>query len=278
MRLNSRCVLAVAVGERYVMQAIVMASSFLEYNAGWDVVIYTDALDASLPWWAIIRPLSSQLMPHREFRGFSPFDQCEIGRFLAVKALLDDYDEVLYCDNDLYWYAPYTVSDTAELILSPHFLNPSIALANVALLWRDGGPNIGHMHFRGRRAVTVCDYIISEVKTNPMANRHKGTLWLQNLMTMAPWLGLDTATTGIGCNVGNWNLRRGDREIMERDGAFIVRCGGLESPLVSYHFSGKSFARLIDGQLGPIPARLAREYADRLAAGSSAATTAKMRN
>lgn len=236
-----------------------MAGSFLAHNGGWDAVCYSDDAAWPFPWYMEVRPLRPLL--DKSFQDFSPFDLCEIGRFLAVSRCLDEYDEVLYCDNDLYWYNQYECPPDGEILLTPHFLSPGIVVNNLGMLRRDGFANIGLMHFRGNGGKWLCSHVVSCVKASPGLNRHKGVLWLQSMLDVAPWLGLDfRANNDPGCNVGNWNLRKGDRKLVEEDERLLVEFNGALSPLVSFHFSRKSMGRLLDGRYGDAVKRLAKKY------------------
>jgi hypothetical protein len=261
MSVNRRCILAVAHGEKYRRQAVLMARSFLGRNPGWDFVCYSDGAPLDFPWWTESREIASLFDGYPPLATLPPWDQCEVGRFIAIAKLLAEYDVVLYCDNDLYWYAPYIYDARYSLILSPHFLDHATAIHHGGLLDRDGVFNIGVMHFATPLAACVCERIVSAVVAAPQENRHNGKLWLQNLLNPVAFWGLAFAMNpDIGCNVGYWNLRRGDREVLERDDAFLVRSHGVEAPLVAFHFSGKSLSHVMAGDCGDAPAKLAKAY------------------
>lgn len=252
----------VASGDRFIRQAALMAGSFLAHNGGWEAVCYADG-GAKLPWWMERRSLPALLGGHAAFRGFTPFEQCEAGRFLAAAECLGECGEVLYCDNDLRWYGQYKCPPDGELLLTPHFLTPKVIHGNRQALQRDGYPNIGLMHFRGKGGIGLCEDIIRRVEAEPGGNRRKGVLWLQPLLNPAPWLGPEFRTVADpGCNVGNWNLRKGDRKVVTdgESGQFQVECGGALHPLTSFHFSRRSFGKLLDGRFGEAVKSLAKAY------------------
>lgn len=274
MKLNNRCVLAVAVGDSHRAQAIKMLGSFfLHANGDWDLVCYSDKAAQTAPWWVEARPVSSLFAGYPALACLSPWDQCEVGRFLAIAECLKEYDEVLYCDNDIYWYgryphplfqlpdSPRRLAARPDLVLSPHYLDPAVAAAHRDILRKDGIYNIGIMHFLGKGSAIVCDTMVGAVLADPKANRHKGRLWLQNLLNPVAYWGLAVSTiSDPGCNVGYWNLRTGDREVTGRESDPKVICRGVEHPLVSMHYSGKSLAHLLGGEFGPVVQKLAKDY------------------
>lgn len=238
---------AVAAGEKYVRQTEGMISSFLKYNPGWEVRRFYDKdLDAILPL---------------ECRKWTNFNKAEIGRHIAVKRCLEtEFDTVLYCDGDLRWYAPYDISVQHDIVLSPHYITSKAMQDAKHFIMKDGAANLGM--FEISRSIDhdrIFDFIIGEVLHNPNAFKHKDQLWLQNLASTLPDCGFDAIyNKDPGLNVACWALRHGDREVIEKDGCFYVRCNQMEYPLKSFHFSSKSIGSL--WKYGPTVQRLLNDY------------------
>lgn len=250
-----RCVIGVALGEQYERQTDRMIDSFLEFNPDWEAErIYGERLHGLLPSIC---------------RSWIPFDQCEIGRWIAMKELLHEYDTVVYSDGDIRWYGKYEENDSHSMVVYPHYVSKRIRQKSKHQLMRDGIANIGIVEMRrsteteGRfeNAPGIFDFVIGEVFHSPNDFRKHGTLWLQNLVSCIPDCGYDCVYNyNPGYDVAWWNLRKGDRELVEKDGRICVRTADENVvPLISFHFSGKSIEKL--KMFGNnIAKRLVRDY------------------
>lgn len=241
-----KCLVAVAKGEKYVRQTNAMVSSFMAHNPGWSAAMYyDDGLDAILP---------------EECLNWSEFNKCELGRWLAVRACLEKYDTVVYCDGDIRWYGQYETSLKHDIVLSPHYVTDKARQNAKHWILKDGSANLGM--FEISRSIDhdrIFDYIIGEVLHNPRAFMHGENLWLQNLASTLPDCGFDAVyNDDPGLNCACWALRHGDREVIEKDGCFYVRCNQIEYPLRSFHFSSKSLGSL--PKYGNTVNKLLKEY------------------
>ena len=241
-----KCALVcVSVGDKYNRQTERMIGEFTALNPDWDSCWwYDDGLTSILP---------------KECKGWSAFNRCEIGRWVAMEIALGRYDRVVYCDGDMAWYEPYEAS-AHGMVLYPHYVTNAARKARKHLLWRDGIANIGIIEIgRTNENNGIFDFVIGEVLHNPRAHMHGDHLWLQNLVSCLPDCGFDCVyNMHAGYNVARWNLRE-DRSVCKRDGKYFVKTldGGV-FPLVSFHFSGKSIHRL--DRYGEAVAELKREY------------------
>lgn len=245
---ESKCLVAVAKGDKYERQTEGMISGFLRYNPGWHVErFYGKRIDEILP---------------EECIQWNDFSKCELGRWLAVRACLGKYGTVVYCDGDMRWYGRYDTCLEHSIVLSPHYITDNAKRAAKHWIMKDGAANLGLFEVsRSPENDELFDYIIGEVLHNPRAFMHGDQLWLQNLASTLPDCGFDAVySDDPSVNVASWNLRMGDRIVVERDGACIVGCGGLEYPLKSFHFSSKSLGSL--PKYGPGVQRLLKEYAN----------------
>ena len=228
----NRCILGVAKGDRYEMQTDRMIESFLKYNPDWTAQrYYGDRLEKCLP---------------RDCRAWSDFNKCELGRWIAMRDLLDEYDTVLYADGDVRWYNPYVWTGHHELVLTPHTVTLKGSSNMRHQIMKDGRANIGIVEVnRGFHHDMMFDFIIGEVLHKPEYFMHGRQLWLQPLVSSCADVGFDVYwNTYCGMNVASWNMRKGDRELYERDGKWYVRANSVAFPLVSFHFSSKSLILL----------------------------------
>lgn len=223
---------AVSMGDKYNRQTERMIDNFVQHNPDWDACWYfDDGLTDILP---------------RECKKWSPFNRCEIGRWCAMRETLKTYDNIVYCDGDMRWYAPYEISERG-MTLYPHYVTDSAKKKAMHRLWVDGVANIGIMEMtKCSDNATVFDFIIGEVLYDTPRYMHGEQLWLQNIVSMLPNIGLDVGyNSNAGYNVARWNLMRKDRSVFKRDGKYMVRTAdGIECPLVSFHFSEKSIDTL----------------------------------
>lgn len=236
----SKCIISVAYGEKYEKMGDLMIESFLKYNKGWEAVkIYRNAIRVPMA-----------CMPNGII---TPFNACEIGRWIAMREQLDKYDEVLYCDNDIYWYGKYNQLKSGIVLYPHHISDKGRYNARRSQLYH-GVYNAGIIFASGDEGKKACDFIINEVSKNPdyfywsdnaFDPVRKGQLFLQNIESIIPEIGVDCKVdNNAGMDVAYWNLASGDRTIVEENGKFIVECNGKKHELVSFHFSNSCFNRL----------------------------------
>ncbi|MBP5458948.1 MAG: hypothetical protein J6Y62_02050 [Clostridia bacterium] len=240
----------VAIGDRYLKQARVMVESFRQHNKDWETKVFNEAeLNLMLP------PV---------WRSKDAFFKCETGRWCVMKqALLNGYDVVLYCDNDIFWYGKYEEIGRG-LSLCPHYVTDKARRSAIHWLIKDGVPNLGLFEASGTDLAGLIDGLVEEVGMDPAAHMHGQVLWLQNLATYLPYLGYEVNyMTDPGLNVARWNLGHGDRQVIEREGKLIVVCDGEEYPLKCFHFSSKSIKSI--EQYGDVVRRLRDQYIRRIA-------------
>lgn len=231
----SRCILSVARGEKYEKMTDVMIESFLRYNRDWNVErIYGNSIKVP------VKCLEN---------GMSGFDCCEIGRWVAILEMLKKYDEVLYCDGDLYWYDEYKVLES-DIVLSPHYITDEAKRIARNPLFFDGTLNEGVVYMRkSTAAFEACSFIVDNVAANPkyfiynnsLDFPRNGKLWLQGMIGYIPYSFTETKVDeNAGMNVAFWNLKYQDRKLLIKNNKYFVECGGKEYPLVSFHFSSGS--------------------------------------
>lgn len=230
--MDRKCIISVAKGGKYGLDGKRMLDSFLCHNITWDARTYFDGeLEGLLP---------------KDVSGWNDFSKAEIGRWYAINDALKDYDTVVYADGDIRWYGNYQEDRNHGIVLFPHYVTDFAKRNAKHNLLKDGICNLGiiemHRHVQNGE---LFDFVIGEVLHKPDAFRHGENLWLQNLASAIPECGFDASyNTNPGYDVACWNLRKGDREVcFSRDG-IVVRCGGMEYPLVSFHFSSKSLGYL----------------------------------
>lgn len=250
-----RCIIGVAMGAKYEKQTDGMIDSFLKHNPDWKAErVYGDRLRNMLP---------------AECRNWTPFDQCEIGRWIAMRELLHVYDTVVYSDGDIHWYGQYETHDQHSMVLYPHYVTRRKRQECKHQLFTDGIANIGIIEMsrsvetegRFENARGIFDFVIGEVLHNPKGFQKHGTLWLQPLVSSIPDCGYDCVYNyDAGYDVAWWNLRKGDRELVEWEGRLCVGTPDDRLvPLVSFHFSSKSLEKLrLFG--GDLARRLLIEY------------------
>lgn len=245
----SKCLVAVAIGDKYERQTDRMIESFLRHNPDWSVErFYDDDLRKLLP---------------PQCQSWSSFNQCEIGRWIAMQHCLEHYDTVLYSDGDIRWYDKYESDFLHTIVLSPHYVTNFAKNNKKHFIQKDGAANIGIIEInRSIECNGLFDFVINEVLHNPPAFMHKDQLWLQNIVSTIPDCGYDAIYNNhAGYNVAFWNLKSGDREVYRQDGRYWVRTNtGLRYPLVSFHFSSKSLGMLVN--YGSAVQRLLSEYAN----------------
>lgn len=226
------CILGVAKGDKYERQTDRMIDSFLKYNRNWTAErYYGDRLEKCLP---------------QACKKWSDFDKCEIGRWIAMRDLLNEYDTVLYADGDVRWYSTYLWTGHHELVLTPHTVTDKASSAMRHQIMKDGRANIGIVEVnRGFHHDMMFDYIIGEVLHDPRMFKHGKQLWLQPLVSSCADVGFDVCwNMYAGQNTASWNLRKGDRRVVKENGQFMVISNGLVFPLLSFHFSSKSLHML----------------------------------
>lgn len=247
MEKDSRCLVAVAMGRQFEAQTDRMVLSFTRHNPGWEVErYYGDRLQALLPV---------------QCRYWTPFNQCEIGRWLAFKDALSRRGRVMYCDGDIRWYAPARDQEPVALRLYPHYVTRAAKRSAKHWLMKDGIANIGVMElFRRPDTDEVLGFVVGEVLHAPQRFMHGPQLWLQNLVSSTVDCGLDACyDDDPGMDVASWNYRHGDRRLVCTGGEGIkVECDGALHTLRTVHFSSKSLDKwsLID----PVAARLIEDY------------------
>ena len=240
-----RAVLGVAMGTKYERQTDCMISSFLKHNPGWEAEkVYGKDLEGLLP---------------DVCKCWTPFNKCEIGRWIAIRDLLHKHDTVVYCDGDVRWYDTF-VGVGNELGLFPHCVTRKASVKMRHQILYDGKANIGIVEVnRGIDHDTLFDYVIGETLHKSSKFMHGQKLWLQNLVDSCADVGFDVGwNMDAGLNVASWNIRRDDRKIMERGDKVMVECNGAEFSLRSFHFSSNSLQKL-DGY-GDTVRRLKMEY------------------
>jgi len=240
------CILGVAKGAMYERQTDGMIASFLKHNPTWTAQrYYGDRLEKCLP---------------SECRNWSDFNKCEIGRWIAMRDLLDEYDTVVYADGDVRWYYQYLWTGHHELVLTPHTVTLKGSSNMRHQIMKDGRANIGIVEVnRGFHHDMMFDFIIGEVLHKPEYFMHGRQLWLQPLVSSCADCGFDVNwNTYAGQNVASWALRKGDRSLVEKEGKYWVRANGMCVPLESFHFSSKSLQLLAGLGAG----KLLKEYLD----------------
>lgn len=226
-----KCILGVAKGDKFEKQTNRMIDSFIKYNSGWEVEkFYGERLESILP---------------KACKTWSDFNKCELGRWLAMRDLLNIYDTVLYCDGDVRWYAEYENHDI-EMVLTPHTVTKRASANMRHQLMKDGLANIGIVEVnRGVHHDMIFDFVIGETLHDPARFSHGKTLWLQNLVSCCSDVGFEVLwNDDPSVNVASWNIRKGDRTVIEKNGRFYVVCDGKEYALKSFHFSSKSLHML----------------------------------
>ena len=245
----SRCILSVAYGERYEMMGDVMIDTFLKHNSGWSVEkVYGDSIRV---------PVACLNDGH-----ITPFDACEIGRWVAMRSLLDKYDEVLYCDNDIWWYSKYKPIN-AGVVLSPHCITDKAKWDYRDMMFNAGIYNAGIIYVRGEDGKKACHYIIYHASENRrrILSPTTGQLWLQYLIPFLAEIGISCKVDmNPGANAAFWNMAVNDRRLMKKDGNYVVECGTKEVPLQSFHFSSSSLEQL--PLLGETTKGLVKEYTE----------------
>ena len=231
--MSDKALVAVSIGDYFNRQTEGMIKSFTAYNPDWEVCRYYD------------NDLIN-LLPI-DCKSWTPFNQCEIGRWYAMQDALKNYDTILYVDGDMRFYNAYEAS-THNMCLFPHYVT-TLAKRNAKhWTWMDGMANIGIMQMsRGEDAELIFEFIIGEVLKCPVKYKHGDVLWLQSIVSHIPYIGCDCVwSDNAGINVATWNLKKGDREVIKRDNRYIVITNeGREFPLISFHFSSKSI-KLLD--------------------------------
>ena len=245
----SKCILAVAYGEKYEMMADVMIDTFLKYNNSYNVEkIYGSKIKV---------PAACT-----QNGKITPFDACEIGRWIAIRELLEKYDEVLYSDNDIWWYSQYKPLN-AGIILSPHFVTNKGKWNCRQSQFRAGIYNEGIIYCNGNDGKKACDYIIQETSLNKnrLLSPTTGQLWLQYLEPCLTEIGIDCKIdNNPGNNVAFWNLVSGDRSLEKHDDKYFVKCNNIEYPLQSFHFSSSSINEL--PKISETGHKLSKEYTE----------------
>ena len=251
----TKAIVAVAMGAQYTKQTDGMIASFLKYNPDWKVCkYYDDALQKILP---------------PECRTWTPFDKCEIGRWYAMKLALHQYDTIVYADGDIRWYNQYVDNPDHAMTLFPHYVSQRQRQNCKHQLLNGGTANIGIMELHRAtetegvydNAKGVFDFVIGETMKEPSKFKIGNQLWLQKLVSMIPECGYDCVYNyDAGYDVAWWNIRKGDREILDIDGKLMVRTTDEKVvPLRSVHFSSKSLNRFeIFG--GDICRKLIQDY------------------
>lgn len=259
--MGKRCIVAVAYGEKYEMMGDLMIESFLKYNKGWEAERYYGS-NIKVPVVCMKN-------------GITPFNACEIGRWVAMRELLDKYDEVLYCDNDIRWYGKYKPLK-ADVVLSPHYITNEAKYTKRHTQFYDGVFNEGIVYVKGDDGKKACDFIASEIAYNSVRFTWKdekvevgtrtGMIWIQELESYLPEIGLDCKIdNNPGANVAFWNLVCNERKIIiEDNGKYIVQCGNKKCDLQSFHFSSGSLHLLKSNNLAPL--NLIREYTESIEA------------
>lgn len=248
------CILGVAIGERYERQTDRMIDSFLKHNPDWTAErVYGDRLVDMLP---------------KECKRYSDFDKCEIGRWVAMRNLLQEYDTVLYCDGDIRWFHPYSTHPDLSMVLCPHYVTLKVMQSKKHQLFWDGVANIGIVEVnrstetegKYENARGIFDHIINEVIRDPSRFRRHDKLWLQPLVSSVVDVGYNVAyNDDPGMDLASWNLRHGDRYVFEEEGELYAKTyTGLASYLKSVHFSSKSLDIL--ASTSKLMERLVKEY------------------
>lgn len=252
--MSKRCIVAVAYGEKYEMMGDLMIESFLKYNNGWEVERYYGNR-IKVPTACLING------------SITPVNACEIGRYLIIRELLDKYEEVLYCDNDIMWYDKYKPLK-ANVVLSPHYVSKLAKYNGRHYQFYAGLFNQGIIYMKGDDGRKACDFVIQETVKNPMhfywdegniEPQRKGTMWLQEIESVLPEIGLDCKVdNNPGANVAFWNLAINDRRVIKENDCYFVECEEKKHPLQSIHWSSGSLHLL--SRFGEAMINLLAEY------------------
>ena len=243
LRVFRQCVLGVAMGGEYEQQTDRMIGSFLKYNLGWDAEkFYGKKLENALP---------------NECRMWPDKYKCKIGKWIAMKALLDKYDTVLYCDGDVRWYGEYEPY-ARELVLTPNCVSKKACYKT--LLKEKNFVNTGVVEAsRGFCSTRLLDLLVKELTTNTYLDHGEAKMIFQNPELNYMQLGFDILMNpDFGMNVGLWNLNRHERSLSMENGRYMVHCMGQSRPLKSFHFSKDMLEKL--REKGEIVVKLLGEY------------------
>lgn len=240
-----RAVVAVACGPSHVSNAMGMCRSFMKANPGWECSQYFDGKVASL--------LSPQC------RSWRPADQCELGRFAAMARELERFDQVVYCDSDVRWYAPMPELPVAPLWLFPHVLTGRGMGDRSFRQYEDGVMNIGIMSsWLHHMSYPVLHGVFKYVLPRASSMRQYGLLWTQKLASCLPEMGMGVRVcSDPGMDVAGWNMCERTIE-RDADGVLKVRCGDGIVPLRSLHFSRCTLEKLENAS--PLVRGLVDEY------------------
>lgn len=240
-----QALVSVSMGSRYNRSTDLMAASFLRHNPGWDHCGYRDG------------DVTAFLPPPQ--RNWTPFDKCEVSRWLAAKRALYDgkYDSVVYCDGDVRWYGPVSSKPHACLWLYPHAVTNHGKNDRRHWQCKDGVVNLGmfemHPHINME---SVFQLMVDEPLRDPrrFSFGHR-TLWLQVQATGLLGCGVGARLDDDpGMDVATWNAV--ERRLVDGDGGLEVECAYRRYPLRTVHFhTPEKFALL-----GPVAERLARDY------------------
>ena len=246
LKRNDSILVGCAIGERYEIMGRGMLKSFLKHNEGFDVKLWTgDEINEIIP---------------TQFRRGIPFNKTEIGRWCALRhAIRQGYKHVLYCDNDIRFYAPFEFTKGHSLVMFPHVVTEEAKRYRKHFLVKDGIPNLGMIEVNvtdgdeGReqtQADEICSFVIDEVDHAPQMFTHLQIkkLWIQNFATYLPYCGYDAVyNEDFTHNVAHWNLGSGDRSverILAGFDQFQVVCGNEKRAIKTFHFSNAGIRTL----------------------------------
>ena len=230
--MKNKKVLTSVVTHEYFPQARVMIKSFLKYNKGFDVVLFTDE-DIKMEGVKTI----SILEPRFTREGITKFSWLEMIRPQSHLELFDmGYKYVLYCDSDIYF--TNTFPTYRKSMFTPHQVD-KIGQCNPRWFIEDGYINIGIYWLVNDEAtitfLKILDMMSKKIEHgyNTKPNPTTPIYWQQCLYNYLPWMHKDyILSDDIAINVAYWNLN--ERGFMTYyNGKYFID----EKEMICYHFS-----------------------------------------
>ncbi len=163
-----------------------------------------------------------------------------------IAQLLERFERVVYLDADILLFGPlapvWEALDANSIVVTPHALTPYAAgdaPLNDSLLLSVGAFNLGFAAFRRsdealRLLAWWRDKCLQSGWSEPRAGFFVDQKWADLFACLSDDVGI---LRHPGCNVAYWNLH--ERELADvATPRPRVRFGGIDHPLVFFHFSG----------------------------------------
>ncbi len=153
---KSECLLSVSYGAFHNTLADFMVESFLKHNNEWDDWDVRQVRDSEIRVPVVCLE-----------NGITPYNACKIGRWVEIRELLNEYEYVVYCDNDILWYNSLKDMVLDGIQLAPRYLDYASRYEHRNEVFTRGLYDDGFIVASKENGMQACDFVIESVCRDP---------------------------------------------------------------------------------------------------------------